>query len=104
MSYEVLEARPRRICERNPSSCATGSRLPARVAREGFRRTGEMLCPFVALPLADKLRRQNDIECSGSNCSDAAEILDLMRADLPLLREARAVTEASRVRGDKVMS
>lgn len=34
-------------------------------------------------PLADELRRQTDFECSGPDCLDAAEILEVMRADLP---------------------
>jgi hypothetical protein len=36
------------------------------------------------------LRRQADFECSGPNCPDPSDILDLMRADLPRLNEARA--------------
>jgi hypothetical protein len=40
-------------------------------------------------PLADELRRQADLECSGPNCPDASDILDLMRADLPRLNDAR---------------
>ena len=39
--------------------------------------------------LADKLRRQVDFECSGPDCPDATEILELMRVDLPLLNKAR---------------
>jgi hypothetical protein len=40
-------------------------------------------------PLAEELRRQVDVECSGPGCPDAAKILELMRADMPLLNEAR---------------
>ena len=113
------------------------------VAREGFRRTGGMLCPLVALlsgerrepsqvqsddlppeamiggvpgwamdvhtrqgkavfrvesglvanrlrwPLADELRRQGDVECSYPDSSDDTEVLELTRADLPILDEVR---------------
>ena len=44
----------------------------------------------VRWPLADELRRQVDIECSGPECPDATEILELMRDDIPRLNEARA--------------
>jgi hypothetical protein len=39
---------------------------------------------------ADVLRRLVDVECQGAHCPDASEILDLMRADMPLLNEVRA--------------
>jgi hypothetical protein len=42
-------------------------------------------------PLANELRRQTDVECSGPDCAGASEILELVRADLPLLNEARPV-------------
>jgi hypothetical protein len=41
-------------------------------------------------PLAEELRRQVDVECSGPGCPDAMEILELMRDDIPQLNEARA--------------
>jgi hypothetical protein len=41
-------------------------------------------------PLGEELRRQVDVECSGPDCLDATEILDLLRNDAPLLNEARA--------------
>jgi hypothetical protein len=40
-------------------------------------------------PLADELRRQADVECSGPDTSDDTQILELMRDDLPLLNEAK---------------
>ena len=51
-------------------------------------------------PLAHELRRQVDVECSGPNCADATEILELTRADLPLINDARvAVISALGSRG-----
>jgi hypothetical protein len=41
-------------------------------------------------PLAEELRRQVDVECSGRGCPDATEILELLRDDIPRLNEARA--------------
>jgi MgsA AAA+ ATPase C terminal len=62
-----------------------------------FRVEGGLVVNRLRWPLADELRRQVDFECSGPNCADAAEILELMRADLPLLNKARA-TVAGRLR------
>ena len=42
-------------------------------------------------PLAIKLRRMADIECHGPHCADATEILALLRDDIPLLNEVRAL-------------
>jgi len=39
---------------------------------------------------ADVLRGLVDVGCQGAHCPDASEILDLMRADMPLLNEVRA--------------
>jgi hypothetical protein len=55
-----------------------------------FRVEGGLVTNRMRWPLADELRRQYDVECSGPDCSDATEIIDLMRVDLPLLNEARA--------------
>jgi hypothetical protein len=55
-----------------------------------FRVEGGLVTNRMRWPLADELRRQTDVECSGPDCPDATEILDLMRADLPVLNEARA--------------
>jgi hypothetical protein len=46
-------------------------------------------------PLADEVRRQTDFECSGPDCPEAAEILEVMRDDIPLLNEARATVVGS---------
>ena len=62
-----------------------------------FRVEGGLVVNRMRWPLADELRRQVDVECSGPECPDATEILELMRADIPLLNEARvAVIEAPR--------
>jgi len=60
-----------------------------------FRVEGGLVANRLRWPLADELRRQCDVGCSGSDCPDAAEILDLMRIDLPLLNEARAAVAGS---------
>jgi hypothetical protein len=54
-----------------------------------FRVEGGLVANRLRWPLAEELRRQVDFECSGPECPDATEILELMRADLPLLNEAR---------------
>ena len=60
-----------------------------------FRVEGGLVDHRMRWPLADELRRKVDFECSGPNCADATEILDLMRADVPLLNEARAAVTGS---------
>ena len=68
-------------------------RLARRVAFLGhivFRVEGGLVVNRMRWPLADELRRQCDIECSGPDCPDATEMLELMRGDMPLLNEARA--------------
>ena len=54
-----------------------------------FRVEGGLVTSRLRWPLGDELRRQCDVECSGPDCPDASEILDLMRDDIPLLNEAR---------------
>ena len=62
-----------------------------------FRVEGGLVVNRMRWPLADELRRQVDVECSGPECPDATDILDLTRDDIPLLNEARAaVIEAPR--------
>ena len=56
-----------------------------------FRVEGGLVVNRMRWPLADELRRQVDVECSGPRCPDATEILELMRDDIPRLNEARAV-------------
>jgi hypothetical protein len=55
-----------------------------------FRVEGGLVSNRMPWPLAEELRRQVDYECSGRDCPDAAEILGLMRDDIPLLNEVRA--------------
>ncbi|MER9390639.1 MULTISPECIES: hypothetical protein [unclassified Mesorhizobium] len=40
-------------------------------------------------PVADELRRSWEIECQGPHCTDATEIISLLRADISLLNEER---------------
>jgi hypothetical protein len=62
-----------------------------------FRVEGGLVANRMRWPLAEELRRQVDVECSGPECPDATEILELMRGDIPRLNEARvAVTGALR--------
>jgi hypothetical protein len=53
-----------------------------------FRIEGGLVTNRMRWPLAEELRRQVDVECSGPGCPDAVEILELMRADMPLLMGA----------------
>jgi hypothetical protein len=54
-----------------------------------FRVEGGLIVNRMPWPLAQELRRRVDYECSGRDCPDAAEILELSRADMPLLNKAR---------------
>jgi hypothetical protein len=54
-----------------------------------FRVEGGLVTNRMRWPLAEELRRQVDVECSGPGCPDATEIVELMRDDLPLLNKAR---------------
>jgi hypothetical protein len=56
-----------------------------------FRVEGGLVVNRMRWPMADELRRQVDVECSGQECPNAMEILELMRDDIPRLNEARAV-------------
>jgi hypothetical protein len=55
-----------------------------------FRVEGGLVTNRMRWPLADELRRQVDVACSGRGCPDATEILELLRDDIPRLNEARA--------------
>lgn len=55
-----------------------------------FRVEGGLVTNRMRWPLAEELRRQVDVECSGRGCPDATEILELLRDDIPRLNEARA--------------
>ncbi len=55
-----------------------------------FRVEGGLVERRLRWPLGDRLRWEADIECSGPECRDASDILDLVREDIPRLNEARA--------------
>jgi hypothetical protein len=52
-----------------------------------FRCEGQITRRRLRWPTAAELRRLVDIECAGHGCTDATEILGLMRADLPALND-----------------
>ena len=54
-----------------------------------FRCEGQITRQRLHWPTANELRRVVDVECAGHGCTDAAEILGLMRADLPALNDVR---------------
>ena len=55
-----------------------------------FRIESGLVVNRLRWPLGDELRRQADVECSYPNSTNDTEILELARADLPLLDEVRA--------------
>jgi hypothetical protein len=55
-----------------------------------FRVEGGLVRRRSRWPTGDKLRRIVDIECNGTSCLDATEILQPMRNDIGLLNEERA--------------
>jgi hypothetical protein len=55
-----------------------------------FRVEGGLVVNRMRWPLAEELRRQVDVECSGRGCPDATKILELFRDDIPRLNETRA--------------
>ena len=55
-----------------------------------FAAEGGLLAKRFRWPLGDKLRRQVDTECHGLEAPIAAELLDLLRADIPVLNRVRA--------------
>jgi len=55
-----------------------------------FRCEGGVLRNRMRWPLGDELRRQYEIECAGPECSDASEVMELVRDDIPLLNGVRA--------------
>lgn len=55
-----------------------------------FRVEGGLVRQRARWPIGDELRRLVDIECHGPSCSDATEILQLMRNDIGLLNEERS--------------
>ena len=54
-----------------------------------FRVEGGLVTNRMRWTLAEELRRQVDVECSGPECADATEILGLMRTELGLLSRVR---------------
>jgi hypothetical protein len=54
-----------------------------------FRVEGQISRQRLHWPTANELRRVVDLECAGHGCTDATEILGLMRADLPELNRVR---------------
>lgn len=60
-----------------------------------FRVEGGLVINRIRWRLGDELRRQVDYESSGSDFSDAAEIVELMRAAITLLNEARVAVLAA---------
>jgi hypothetical protein len=55
-----------------------------------FRVEGGLVRQRARWPIGDELRRLVDIECHGPSCSDATEILQLMRNDIGLLNAERS--------------
>jgi hypothetical protein len=60
-----------------------------------FRVEGGLVANQIPWPMADELRRQVDVECSGQKCPNATEILELARDDIPRLNEARVAVMAA---------
>jgi hypothetical protein len=54
-----------------------------------FRCEGGLVRSRLRWATGDELRRQVDIECNGTYCPDATEILQLMRDDIPALNGVR---------------
>jgi hypothetical protein len=54
-----------------------------------FRIEGGLVRRRMRWSTGDELRRLVDVECHGSQCLEATEVLQLMRANLSLLQEAR---------------
>ena len=54
-----------------------------------FRIESGLVSDRLRWEVGDDLRRMADIECPGLRHKNAAEIMDLLRQDLPMLNEAR---------------
>jgi hypothetical protein len=54
-----------------------------------FRVEGQISKARLHWATADELRRLVDIQCAGHGCTDATEILGLMKADIPALNDVR---------------
>jgi hypothetical protein len=55
-----------------------------------FRVEGGLVRKRLRWKTGDELRRMVDIECNGLHCRDAAEILQLMKTDIPILNDVRS--------------
>jgi hypothetical protein len=55
-----------------------------------FRVEGGLVRKRLRWKTADDLRRMVDIECNGPHCRDATEVLQLMKADIPVLNGVRS--------------
>jgi hypothetical protein len=55
-----------------------------------FRVEGGLVRSRLRWETGDQLRRMVDMECNGSHCPDASEILNLMRHDIPVLNGVRS--------------
>jgi hypothetical protein len=55
-----------------------------------FRCEGGLCRKRLRWKTGDELRRMTDLECNGPHCRDATEILQLMKADIPVLNGVRA--------------
>lgn len=55
-----------------------------------FRVEGSALKNRLRWPLGEELRLRYEIECVGRECSDASEIMELVREDIPTLNGVRA--------------
>ena len=55
-----------------------------------FRVEGGLVRKRLRWKTADELRRMVDIECNGPHCRDATEVLQLMKADIPVLNGVRS--------------
>jgi hypothetical protein len=79
---------------RTEAACWVRAHIPPRqrVAFLGsivFRLEGGCVRSRLRWKTGDELRRNVDIECNGSHCPDATEILQLMKADIPVLNDVR---------------
>jgi hypothetical protein len=78
------------------SACWMRQRIPApeRITFFGFilfAVEGGLLKSRLVWPTGNALRHASEIEAQGQSCRDAMEIIGLVRADLPLLNEVRAL-------------
>ena len=63
-----------------------------------FRAEGGMMCERLRWKVGDELRQMSDLECFDLDASKAADVMALLRSDLPKLNEARHDVYASNLR------